>query len=328
MASQKFSWVSLPQEIRLIILEALVEHEGCMTRYSTVCREWQQIVERKNFSRLKLTVPRIPKFSDIVCQRRRLVKYIWLCIELQEYDCSMCDEFETNEWYEINTTIITRVMTQLFSVLSSWEPTGNLLLDISIHSPSDSRHRYKKLYFSSDAFSEPDDQQEATNPHDPRHGWIEGELVCRSPIPSLERLFEDIEMEESSFWEKLLKVEAVTSLLLRRQTRRRWAAPALYELLDHLPRLQEIYYEPWREWYSMDQRLTDESKSSRDVFVMNKFMLIPIFLQIPSGYLNQSSPTKSGEWCYLKTSMTITSLCFRDYIGFSIQSLFERQVLL
>lgn len=142
-----------------------------------------------------------------------------------------------------------------FSVLSSWEPTENLLLDISIHSPSDSRHRVKEIYLASDAFSEPDDKLGAISPHDPHphQGWVDGQL--RSHL-YVDILFEYIEMAESSFWKELPKVEAVTSLLLRRQTRHRWAASALYELIDHLPRLQEIYYEPWRKWGGSDQRWT------------------------------------------------------------------------
>lgn len=191
------------------------------------------------------------------------MKYIWLCIELEEYDCSMCDQMDTDERVECNMAIITRVMIELFSVLSKWEPAGNLSLDIGVYSLSDLTHYYKKLYLASDAFSEPDDEQLATNPHDPRHGWIEGQLVSRPPILSLERLFEDIEMA-GSFWEELPKVEAVTSLLLRRQTRRRWAGPGLEQLLDHFPKLQEIYYEPWREWSRLDQRWTDEGESPLD----------------------------------------------------------------
>ena len=43
------------------------------------------------------------------------------------------------------------------------------------------------------------------------------------------------------------KARAVTSLLLRRQTRRQWKSEVLEELLDLLPEVHEFHYEPWRD---------------------------------------------------------------------------------
>lgn len=77
-----------------MILKALI-YDGYYARYATVCREWQEVIEQKNFSRLTLTLSRIASLRDMVYRQRRLVRYIWLCMELQEYDCSQCEDLET-----------------------------------------------------------------------------------------------------------------------------------------------------------------------------------------------------------------------------------------
>jgi hypothetical protein len=49
-----------------------------------------------------------------------------------------------------NECIITTAMHDLFLTLSAWEPQGDLKSDISIHSPSDSKHWFKHLTFGPD----------------------------------------------------------------------------------------------------------------------------------------------------------------------------------
>jgi hypothetical protein len=54
MTAEKASWCCLPGEIRIMILEVL--QEGCsLAGFATVSREWQTIIERHNFARVKLT---------------------------------------------------------------------------------------------------------------------------------------------------------------------------------------------------------------------------------------------------------------------------------
>lgn len=284
MVAGQMVWGSLPPEIQLMILESLNQDEHCVARYATVCREWQTVIEPKNFNRLKLTLSRLPEFRDMVHRQRRLVKYIWLCIELQQYDCSQCETEETDSWHESNTIIIERAFRELLSYLSTWEPSGNLLLDISVHSPSDSKHHFKYLHFGSDAVPEPEDGQERANTHDPHHGWVNDKQICPPSIRSIYRLFGEIEMP-LDFWKDLPVVTAVTGLLLRRQTRCRWEAETLEELLKLLPRLQKFHYEPWREWSPAEQRLTDQSKSPRGS-MWDESILIFAISQVRNAYLN------------------------------------------
>lgn len=64
----------LPAEIRLLILEALIQ-DGCsLASLAAVSRDWQATVERHNFARIKLTPSRLPHFGSIVYRRRAFVR--------------------------------------------------------------------------------------------------------------------------------------------------------------------------------------------------------------------------------------------------------------
>ena len=139
------------------------------------------------------------------------------------------------------------------------------MLDISVHSLSDWKHHFKYIRIGDDKSSEPTDTSKLDIAQDTNHGWINGEQIFVPPRESIERLFEDIEMA-SEFWSELPNVKAVTSLLLRRQTRRRWEQEGLETFIKLLPHLEKIEYEPWREWNNIDQRWTDEGNCALHIF--------------------------------------------------------------
>jgi hypothetical protein len=68
----------------------------------------------------------------------------------------------------------------------------------------------------------------------------------------------DNEEQEEQWWQQLPLVPAVTGVLLRQQNRRRWEPAALTYIFARLPGLQEIQYEPWREWLDIQQPWTDQ----------------------------------------------------------------------
>jgi hypothetical protein len=284
MSFGKSRWGGLPREIRLLILEALMQNGCTLSHLTTVSREWQTDLERHNFARIKLTPSRIIDFSSMVYRNRALVRYIWFCLELDDYDCTTCapcrqrlTEDEFDEAFTISDTDycpITASFQNLFSILSTWEPRGDLVLDISIYSPSDSEHWFKYLTFIPDSPSADipeSDGIERTTPkdayHDPQHGWIAGFRHSAPPEQAISKVFfEVMEVEpfdsdelESQWWDQLPSVPVVTGLLLRQQSRRRWKPPVLARMCARFPRLQEVHYEPWREWDSM-QIHTDKCK--------------------------------------------------------------------
>lgn len=139
-----------------------------------------------------------------------------------------------------------------------------MVLDISIYSPSDSQHWFKYLTFMPDT---PPNmpvgggislEQTVSDKvyHDPQHGWVDDLQHSAPPESALSKVFYEI-MDEGPFdseelelqrWDQLASVPAVTTLLLRQQNRRRWKPRALAHLFACFPRLQEVNYEPWREW--------------------------------------------------------------------------------
>ncbi|KAI1769887.1 hypothetical protein F4818DRAFT_307782 [Hypoxylon cercidicola] len=142
----------LPGEIRLLILEALLQNECSMAPFAVVSREWQAVIEPHNFGRIHLTPSRLADVDTILRRNRALVGYIWFCIELENYDCTTCAPAVVGDWGlgETNNTIIMTALEGLFSTLSTWPPNGDLLLDISVYSPSDSIHWFKYLTCSPD----------------------------------------------------------------------------------------------------------------------------------------------------------------------------------
>lgn len=281
------TWDGVPKEIRLLIFEALVQ-DGCtLSRLATVSREWQAELERYNFARIKLTPSRLIDFRAMIHRNRALVDYIWFCLELDDYNCTKCapsgmhtDEDELVEAFAVSDTDkcpITTAFQNLFSILSTWDPPHNdLILDISIYSPSDSKHWFKYLTFMPDTLPNMPvgggggiKQTMLKNVYDdPQHGWVGGFRHSAPPRGAIRKVFHSV-MDEGPFmdnqtelrwWDQLPLVPAVTTLLLRQQNRRRWKPDSLAHMFARFPKLQEIHYEPWREWDCM-QRCTDRGKN-------------------------------------------------------------------
>lgn len=270
MTADKTPWCFLPAEIRISVLKALLQ-DGCsLAGFATVSREWQTIIERHNFARIKLTSSRLVDFGSIIHRNRALVRYVWLCLELQKYDCTKCAPEDREAWGV--STLITTAFLDLFSTLSAWEPDGNLLLDISVHSPSDSEHWFKYLTFGPDLPSDECEQDRCAEQSmlvkldDHQHGWTAGNRDTAPTEIAIHRVFDEImgegpfdnDEQENHWWQQLPLVPAVTSVLLRQQNRRRWKPTALAQMFARLPKLREIHYEPWREWIDAQQLWTDQ----------------------------------------------------------------------
>ncbi|KAI6083964.1 hypothetical protein F4821DRAFT_280477 [Hypoxylon rubiginosum] len=275
--SQKASWAALSTEIQLLILGELVCDNDCrLARLATVSRQWQYVIERHNFERIKLTIWRMPEFGPMTCRNRALIKSIWLSLELEEYECSICEGRAVDgngRWSRDGSDwcIIINAMRDLFWILSAWEtqPQKRLTLDISIYSPSDSRHHFKYLTFGPDA---PLDDRNPTfsNQDDPRHGWIAGKLSSAPSRQALEYVHREIlapgeysgvfwnEEYEKTWWQSLPEAPVVSSILFRLQNRRRFAPTAFKCMFSRLPNLEAIHYEPWRVWSPDDETETDK----------------------------------------------------------------------
>jgi hypothetical protein len=143
------SWHCLPGEIRNLILGFLLLQDGCnnLAGLATVSQEWQSMIEPHNFAQIKLTPSRFVDFNSIAYRHRIHVRCIWFCLELQEYDCPECTPKVFEGLSNADNIRVTTAFQRLFSSLSAWEPNGTLRLDISVLSPSDSKHWFRDLTF-------------------------------------------------------------------------------------------------------------------------------------------------------------------------------------
>jgi hypothetical protein len=247
------SWTRLPAELRIMVLERLAEaaeQDGSpLAPYAAMNSEWQAVLEPTTLRSLRFTPERLatPGFVAMVTRARDLglVQHISLCIPLPEYGCPSCEGPVAEEEWDAMYGAVWGGLEATFSLLSTWERTGPLSLDITIQSPSDSCHHFRHI--------DVDGQQKdtASTIHDPRHGCKNGHHVSLPPVDSVNRLWEHMEFGPED-WQELPVVTAVTSLSLRRQTTRRWSATGVAELVKHLHGLQDLHYEPWREWEAID----------------------------------------------------------------------------
>lgn len=116
-------------------------------------------------------------------------------------------------------------------------------VELNTFSPSDSEHWFKALDAQIDRESEQQQQEATARWHDPKHGWIDGRQVESPSLFAMSRLFGSACQK---FTESIPEVQAVTQLVIRREYRRRIIPSVLMQLLQKLPQLQILAYEPWR----------------------------------------------------------------------------------
>ncbi|KAL0930993.1 oxoglutarate iron-dependent oxygenase [Colletotrichum truncatum] len=147
----------LPPELRATVVECLVDHwrhgdeSDSIAGYASVCKEWQAIVERYNFSVLRVTQSGLDEFeTSLVGSRRGLLRQINLYVQLPTYDNDPCEKKETWEDKAENNTCFTRAVYGLFRLMSSWTleeaHRDGIDLTLSISSPSDLRNANFELW--------------------------------------------------------------------------------------------------------------------------------------------------------------------------------------
>lgn len=276
MSEERTSWYRIPAEIRNEIVGLLPSLGGRCSLLATVSRDWKSIIEPLNFAQISLTVPRLADLNSqaILWQKRSQIRYIWFRVELAQYDCTQCTNTNRDYWGldNIDNQLIADAFEGLFTALAAWEPHGDLVLDVSVYSPSDNQHWFKHLSFCADTSmneysSSCGPEQGEVLLDDPAHGWVFGHPFVAPEWPAIEQTFDEImgegpfddEEPEMQWWRGLPLVPVVGVVLLRQQTRRRWKPVALANMLTRFPNVEELCYEPWREWSSIETQ-TDERK--------------------------------------------------------------------
>jgi hypothetical protein len=80
------------------------------------------------------------------------------------------------------------------------------------------------------------------------------------PKRAVFRLHEEVDLNPKKT--VLPEVHAVTRFLIRRQCRRRFSPRSISLLMDKLPRLESLIYEPWRSPTRLEQEKYDNGKQS------------------------------------------------------------------
>ncbi|KAF4950095.1 hypothetical protein FGADI_8434 [Fusarium gaditjirri] len=220
------NWNSLPAEIRHAILETLAAH-NTISPYASVSTEWRSFIEKKTFAHIRLHPSCLGHLEQLDDHYQRLVKYIWLNIELKGYGCRSCRKRESPTLsYSIARTLnaaITRVI--------SGGP-GEDKFECQLHSEDPI--------------------------HDPKHGWFRGRVTEAPPDDALRRPFGLSELKFREGPEGLPSVYAVTKFVLRRQCRQQFSPGTLSYLWARLPNLREISYEPWQSHLTIAQDHSDK----------------------------------------------------------------------
>ncbi|KAG5755338.1 hypothetical protein H9Q72_003361 [Fusarium xylarioides] len=278
MAIDRIPWNRFPPEIQNEIVGLLPILGGKCSQLATVSRAWRSIIEPLNFAGISLTVPRLtdPNSQAILARKRNQIRYIWFRVELKQYDCTECAGADQDQWGldEVDNQFIVDAFENLFTTLSAWESRGDLVLDISIYSPSDNQHWFKYITFSSDtSVGEPSHHghQHGATVNDPAHGWVVGQPIHSPDKFAIDKVFEEImgrgpfhdDETEMQWWRSLPCVPVVGVVLFRQQTRRRWKPLAIANMLTRFPNIKEVCYEPWRELGGME-KLTDKCKCLLD----------------------------------------------------------------
>lgn len=334
-------WARFPAEIRLMIFRDIKNDGENMANLASVSKEWQAEFEPHIFSRIKLTPSRMADFGSMTHRNRHLVRYIWFCLELKAYNCNDCGKsfVPIEEWVRSISTVetthdsMTIAFECLFSVLSTWSPGHDLTLDISVYSDSDTEHWFKYLTFLPDT-AEPGlvgSEQEAAildrHHADTLHKWTSDDSSAASFKRGLFHNFHSLMdgvpfyrgIIEAQWWNKLPNLPAVTHLLLRQQTRRRWKPITVGHMMNRLPNLREFWYEPWREWGHM-QSETDRGEyqqlsrgAMRALMRRNAFFLR---FTLSSWAMLLILPLRVTESAILLQNMAVVSTTVRKLVIF------------
>jgi hypothetical protein len=184
-------WTSIAAELRIMILEALIRIEN-IAHCASAGREWQVAIEKHNFHSLNLTAQDVPLFEIMAARNLSLVKYIRYSITLQNYDCTQCDVDETKAFSKTNGAIVADGIQTMYRALSKRPCDGDMTLDISIHSLSDTKHHFKYIRFDPANALGSRNFPEPASHHDALHSSPTSLL----PVAAIGRLFPDIGLVE------------------------------------------------------------------------------------------------------------------------------------
>ncbi|PNP44308.1 hypothetical protein TGAMA5MH_03914 [Trichoderma gamsii] len=262
------NWYSIPPEIRNIILDQVFQTGAACRNLgacAAVCREWQTYIEPRNFRRLVLNHSCVADFGRIVQKRKWMVQHIWLRIELPRYRCTTCRLPETPKQKRRNNQIFTKALFQLLQILGSWqgdsmsrlglEDNIGPVLELSVHSPSDMKHRFDVFALDKDVYPHKLDEKCTSQEFDDyakRKLWKDFDRgqVCKAAVGNMTdiehlRMFAEIKLDLDSMGSLFLpSVNCIKALIVRRQYYRSFNPGTVAEIARSFGTIGSLVFEP------------------------------------------------------------------------------------
>ncbi|KAF4448086.1 Oxoglutarate iron-dependent oxygenase protein [Fusarium austroafricanum] len=208
-------WSKLPQDIREIILNFLADEQHGKANFASVCKEWQEVVEKKNFHQLKLSQHHLKALATLSPPRRARVRHIWLNIEFQPYNCSNCESSEPWKYQQQNRFLVQNWIPYLLYILSKWEPSEHgLKLELGMCTPNMHDHWLKNWFCGVSGEGE----RLPIISRDCAHNW--------GNIPDMRRLHIMTRAHELMLFNLPLRIRPI-------------------QAVTELPKLESLHVEPW-----------------------------------------------------------------------------------
>ena len=164
-----------------------------------------------------------------------------------EYLCPQCGEMAFYLSNHLTSKDIRRAIQDLIICLSTWEPNDGLLLDLSVKAPS-ALMNTGIIQDGPSIIVEPKMERTIQCLHYLHDTSLQDlHLTTYNTFYQRPYVLNGFIEPEPKLRKRMPKARAVTSLLLRRQTRHIWKLDEFEELLDLLPEVHDVQYELWRD---------------------------------------------------------------------------------
>lgn len=249
-SSSRASWKILPQELRYSIFEHLEDSiqsgKARASVYAIVCKEWYDYFEPYIFRRLTLSIKRLSELeANITGSRCHFVQYIWLRFERSVQPNATRVKFRHDlDALRFNATIF-----HLFQILSEWPERilgqPGIALELTAFSATDPNRSMKDTV--------PDELEgvDLRVDSEPLNDIYEKEPYARRALTERERNrqfevhpFSVPRKHPSLTTLRLPVVKLITDLTIRRQMHISFFTHYVNCMMDSLPNLEFVTYEP------------------------------------------------------------------------------------
>jgi hypothetical protein len=235
-------------ELREMILECLEEslHGGKAASYASVSREWYAYFEPYMFQRLKLSLKRLQEFEIFVTEHRRaFVQHIWFRFERSIHPGETPVKFR----HQLDHHRFCTAIFHLFQILSEWtkldEGRSGIVLELTAFSAAD------PYYSMKDTVPEELKDVDLTVDSDALNA------VYDKPPGYMRRFTDEEKQQQANIGDCYVsqdfhsaptppfpKVKLITDLTVRRQMHSSFFSTYMKHMVEALPKLDFLTYEP------------------------------------------------------------------------------------